>query len=71
MNIHAAIELINNEDLVFDQGEWKVKIPEYLIKIIKTGAPARLLKVLVDNYPEALPYIVKNEPIPIALIDAY
>jgi hypothetical protein len=71
MNIHAAIELINNEDLIFDHGEWKVQLPDYLVRIGSTGTPSHIYKILVDHYPKVLPYIVRNELLPISMIDVY
>jgi hypothetical protein len=37
MDIHEAIELINNEDLVFDKGVWKAKLP-YFLKTVMENA---------------------------------
>lgn len=65
-------ELLNPEDVVIQNfpllGEKELKIvpPEYLKKLAQTKSPAKEYKMLQLNFPDILPYLEKNEHIPIS-----
>lgn len=65
-------ELINPEDVVIENfpllGSKQLKIvpPEYLKKLAQNKAPAKEYKQLQLNFPELIPYLMKNERIPIS-----
>lgn len=65
-------ELINPEDVVIENfpllGSQQLKIvpPEYLKQLAQTKQPAKEYKQLEINFPEILPYLRKNEKIPVS-----
>lgn len=67
-------ELINPEDIVVDNfpllgsQQLKIRPPDYLRKIAQTKNPAREWRLLTMHYPELIPYLLKNEHIPISSV---
>lgn len=67
-------ELINPEDVVIENfpllGEQQLKItpPDYLKKLVQTKTPAKQYKQLEMNFPELIPFLRKNERIPISSV---
>lgn len=65
-------ELLNPEDIVIEKfpllnsRQMKVVPPDYLTKLAQNRDPAREYKMLKENYPELIPYLLKNEHIPIS-----
>jgi hypothetical protein len=65
-------ELINPEDVVIENfpllGEKEMKIvpPDYLKKLAQTMSPPKEYKQLEINFPELIPYLRRNEHIPIS-----
>lgn len=65
-------ELLNPEDVVIENfpllGTQQLKIvpPDYLKALAQTKAPAKEYKMLAMNFPELIPYLKKNEHIPIS-----
>ena len=72
LGIWEREELINPEDVVIDNfpllgtNQLKIKPPDYLRKIAQTKVPAREYHLLITHYPELIPYLLKNEHIPIS-----
>lgn len=65
-------ELINPEDVVIENfpllhsSQMKLVPPEYLKKLAQTQSPAKEFRQLEINFPEIIPYLRKNEHIPIS-----
>lgn len=65
-------ELINPEDIVIENfpllGSKQLKIvpPQYLKKLAQSQSPAKEYKQLQQNFPELIPYLLRNEHIPIS-----
>lgn len=65
-------ELINPEDIVVENfpllGSKQLKVvpPEYLKKLARSKTPPREYKQLELNFPELIPYLLRNEHIPIS-----
>lgn len=65
-------ELLNPEDVVIENfpllGSRQMKIvpPDYLKKLAQTKSPAKEFAQLEMNYPELIPYLRRNEHIPIS-----
>lgn len=65
-------ELINPEDIsvkhfpMLGDQQLEIKPPDYLRKIVQTKTPAREWRLLQTHYPELIPYLAKNEHIPIS-----
>ena len=65
-------ELINPEDVVIENfpllGSKQLKIvpPDYLKKLAQTQTPAKEYRQLEINFPELIPYLRKNEHIPMS-----
>lgn len=74
LGIWEREELINPEDVVIEKfpllGEQELKIvpPEYLKKLAQTKSPAKEYRLLEINFPELIPYLRKNEHIPISSV---
>lgn len=68
MNIHEAIDRINNEDLIFEKGIWKVKMPYYLKRIIEERRPRHVYMMIKNHYSDVIPYIMDREPVPLSMI---
>lgn len=72
LGIWEREELLNPEDIVIENfpllGSKQLKIvpPEYLKKLAQTKNPAKEYKMLEINFPELIPYLKKNEHIPIS-----
>jgi hypothetical protein len=72
LGIWEREELINPEDVVIENfpllGSKQLKIvpPEYLKKLAQTQSPAKEWRQLEINFPELIPYLRKNEHIPIS-----
>lgn len=72
MGIWEREELINPEDIAIENfpllGETQLKItpPDYLKKLVQTKSPPKQYKQLEMNFPELIPYLRKNEKIPIS-----
>lgn len=73
LGIWEREELLNPEDIVIEQfpllGEdpqFKIVPPEYLKKLAQTQQPAKEYKQLEMNFPELIPYLRKNEHIPVS-----
>lgn len=72
LGIWEREELLNPEDIVIENfpmlGSQQLKIapPDYLKKLAQTKQPAREFRMLELNYPELIPYLRKNEHIPIS-----
>ena len=72
LGIWEREELINPEDVVIENfpllGSKQLKIvpPEYLKKLAQNKSPAKEWKQLQINFPELIPYLQKNERIPIS-----
>lgn len=72
LGIWEREELINPEDVVIENfpllGSQQLKIvpPEYLKKLAQTQSPAKEFRQLEINFPELIPYLRKNEHIPIS-----
>jgi hypothetical protein len=65
-------ELINPEDIVvenfpmLDSMQLKIKPPDYLKRIAQTKNPAREWRILESQYEDLIPYLQRNENIPIS-----
>ena len=68
MNIHEAIDRINNEYLIFEMGVWKVKMPYYLKRIIEERSPLHIYIMIREHYADVIPYIMDREPVPLSMI---
>lgn len=72
LGIWEREELLNPEDIVIENfpllGSTQMKIvpPEYLKKLAQEKNPAKEYKMLELNFPELIPYLRKNEHIPIS-----
>lgn len=72
LGIWEREELINPEDVVIENfpllGSKQLKIvpPDYLKKLAQNKSPAKEWKQLQINFPELIPYLQKNERIPIS-----
>lgn len=72
LGIWEREELINPEDVVIENfpllGSKQLKIvpPDYLKKLAQTQSPAKEFRQLEINFPELIPYLRKNEHIPIS-----
>jgi hypothetical protein len=72
LGIWEREELLNPEDVVIENfpllGSRQMKIvpPDYLKKLAQTKSPAKEFAQLEMNYPELIPYLKKNEHIPIS-----
>lgn len=72
LGIWESEELLNPEDIVIENfpllGSKQLKIvpPEYLKKLAQTQTPAKEWRQLEINFPELIPYLRKNEHIPIS-----
>lgn len=72
LGIWEREELLNPEDIVIENfpllGSKQLKIvpPEYLKKLAQTKNPAKEYQMLKINFPELIPYLKKNEHIPIS-----
>lgn len=72
LGIWEREELINPEDVVIENfpllGSKQLKIvpPDYLKKLAQNKAPAKEWKQLQLNFPELIPFLQKNERIPIS-----
>jgi hypothetical protein len=72
LGIWEREELINPEDVTIENfpmlGTKQLKIvpPEYLKRIAQTRSPAKEWKLLEMNFPELIPYLLKNEHMPIS-----
>lgn len=65
-------ELLNPEDIAIENfpllGSKQLKVvpPEYLKRLVQTQSPPKEYKMLQMNFPELIPYLKKNEHIPIS-----
>jgi hypothetical protein len=72
LGIWEREELLNPEDVVIENfpllGSQQLKIvpPEYLKKLAQTQSPAKEYRQLEINFPELIPYLRKNEHIPLS-----
>jgi hypothetical protein len=72
LGIWESEELLNPEDIVIENfpllGSKQLKIvpPDYLKKLAQTQTPAKEWRQLEINFPELIPYLRKNEHIPIS-----
>lgn len=72
LGIWEREELLNPEDVVIENfpllGSRQLKIvpPDYLKKLAQTKSPAKEFAQLEMNYPELIPYLRRNEHIPIS-----
>jgi hypothetical protein len=72
LGIWEREELLNPEDVVIENfpllGSRQMKIvpPDYLKKLAQTKSPAKEFAQLEMNYPELIPYLRRNEHIPIS-----
>ena len=72
LGIWEREELLNPEDVVIENfpllGSKQLKIvpPDYLKKLAQTKSPAKEFAQLEKNYPELIPYLRRNEHIPIS-----
>jgi len=72
LGIWEREELLNPEDVVIENfpllGSRQMKIvpPDYLKKLAQTKSPAKEFAQLEMNYPEIIPYLRRNEHIPIS-----
>lgn len=72
MGIWEHEELINPEDVVIENfpllgsKQLKIKPPDYLKKLAQTQLPAKEYRQLEINFPEIIPYLRKNEDIPMS-----
>jgi hypothetical protein len=72
LGIWEREELLNPEDVVIENfpllGSKQLKIvpPDYLKKLAQTKSPAKEFAQLEMNYPELIPYLRRNEHIPIS-----
>jgi hypothetical protein len=72
LGIWEREELLNPEDIIIENfpllGSRALKIvpPDYLKKLAQTKQPAREYRMLEMNFPELIPYLRKNEHIPIS-----
>lgn len=48
-----------------------VRLPRFVIRLVQTREPADQFRRLVDNYPDAIPFAVKDEPIPLSMIEGW
>lgn len=74
LGIWEREELLNPEDIVIENfpllGSKQLKIvpPEYLKKLAQTKQPPKEYQMLKINFPELIPYLKKNEHIPISSV---
>ena len=67
-------ELLNPEDIVVERvpfmGETylKVKPPEHMKRLVRTKTPPKEYKLLVEGFPELVPYLLKGEPFVISKV---
>lgn len=72
LGIFEREELLNPEDVVIENfpllGSQQLKIvpPEYLKKLVQTKTPPKEFRQLEINFPELIPYLRRNEHIPIS-----
>lgn len=72
LGIWEREELLNPEDIVIENfpllGSQQLKVvpPDYLKKLAQTKQPAREYRMLEMNFPELIPYLRKNEHIPVS-----
>ena len=65
-------EILNPEDMVIEnfsilgQQQLKITPPEHLRRIVQTKQPSKEYKMLLDHYPDLIPYLVRGEPFPIS-----
>lgn len=65
-------ELINPEDIVINNfpflnsKQLKIVPPDYLRRIAQTKSPAREWFMLMENYEDLIPYLLKGEHIPVS-----
>lgn len=62
-------EHINMYDLAFTaDGEWGIKLPPYVLRIVRTQSPAHEWNLIVMNYADYIPYALKGEPVPLSIV---
>lgn len=67
-------ELLNPENIVIENypllgsKELKIHPPEYLRKLAQTKSPPKEYKMLEINFPEIIPYLLKNEDLPVSSV---
>lgn len=72
LGVWSHEELLNPEDIVIknfpllDSSQMYIVPPAYLTKLAREKAPAREYKMLQMQYAELIPYLLKNEHIPIS-----
>lgn len=72
LGIWEREELLNPEDVVINNyallgtKEMKITPPEYLKKLAQEKMPPKEYKMLEINFPELIPYLKKNENIPMS-----
>jgi hypothetical protein len=72
LGIWEREELLNPEDIVIenfpllDSKQLKIAPPDYLKSLAQTQSPAKEYRQLELNFPELIPYLRKNEHIPIS-----
>ena len=65
-------ELLNPENIIIknfpllDSKQIFVKPPDYLVKLAREKSPAREYKMLLDQHEDLIPFLLKNENIPIS-----
>lgn len=74
MGIWESEELLNPEDIVVEKfpllgtKQMKVVPPDYLKKLAQTQSPAKEYRQLELNWPELIPYLMKNEHMPVSSV---
>jgi len=74
LGVWESEELINPEDIVIENfpllGSKQLKIvpPQYLKKLAQSQSPAKEYKQLQQSFPELIPYLLRNEHIPISSV---
>lgn len=72
LGIWEREELLNPEDITVENfpilGSQQLKVvpPDHLKKLVQQKAPAKEYKMLEQNFPELIPYLRKNEHIPMS-----
>lgn len=72
LGIWEREELLNPEDVIIENfpllGETQLKItpPDYLKKLVQTKSPPKQYRQLELNFPELIPYLNRNEHIPVS-----
>lgn len=72
LGIWDAEELLNPEDIVIERVPMlgakylKVKPPEALKRLVQTKTPAKEYKMLQQNFPELIPYLLRGQPFEIS-----